>query len=179
MPRIRRRLTAGMLVALALAAFTAQPSSAKPTRPGPRVRAVMTSANLSWHLSRLPDLRFTDNPPTGEPVVVVDDRLRYQRFTGVGAAMTDSSAWLIYRQLAVAPRSRLMNALFGPSGIHINFVRVPIGGSDFTADGLPYSYDDLQSGQADPALANFSIAHDLAYIVPALSQMRSINRHVQ
>src|SRR4051794_23089438 len=127
MHRIRRRLTAGMLAALALAAVTAQPSAAKPARPGPKVNVVMTSANLSWRLSRLPDLTFADSRPTGEPVVVVDDRIRYQRFTGVGAAMTDSSAWLIYRQLAAAPRSRLMNALFGRSGIHINFVRVPIG----------------------------------------------------
>src|SRR5207237_3871545 len=100
-------------------------------------------------------------------------------FTGVGAAMTDSSAWLIYDELDPATRGRLMDALFGPAGIHLNFVRVPIAGSDFTATGLPYSYDDVAPGQADPTLAHFSIAHDLAYVVPALAQMLSVNRHVQ
>jgi glucosylceramidase len=112
-------------------------------------------------------------------VVTVDDRRRYQRFTGVGAAMTDSSAWLIYDELSPGARSTLMNNLFGPSGIHLNFVRAPMGGSDFTADGLPYSYDDLPPGQVDPTLAHFSIAHDLAYVVPALRQMLSLNRHVE
>ena len=52
----------------------------------------MTSANLSWRLSRLPDLTFSADRPSGVPVVTVDDDIRYQRFAGVGAAMTDSSA---------------------------------------------------------------------------------------
>jgi glucosylceramidase len=186
MRRIRRRLNAGMpavvsiVLALALVMLaTARPAKAKLERPGPKVQVVMTSANLTWRLSRLADLAFTDELPSGEPVVAVDDEIRYQRFTGVGAAMTDSSAWLIHEQLAPATRNKLMNALFGRSGIGLSFVRVPMGGSDFTANGVPYSYDDLPPGQADPSLAHFSIAHDLAYIVPALSQMLSLNRHVQ
>jgi glucosylceramidase len=184
MPRDLRRLTAGIQAVAAsvlVAGLVSVPPAAASAAggPGPRVQVVMTSANLSWQLSPLPDLMFTAARPSGLPVIAVDDRTRYQRFTGVGAAMTDSSAWLIYDELDPAARSRLMNALFGPGGIHLNFVRVPIGGSDFTATGLPYSYDDVPTGQADPTLAHFSIAHDLAYVVPALVQMLSLNRHVQ
>jgi glucosylceramidase len=180
MSRIRRRLTAGMLTAVAVAAATASPATAKaPATSGPSVQVVMTSANLSWRLSRLPDLTFHTDGPSGVPVVTVDDKTRYQRFTGVGAAMTDSSAWLIYDELSAGTRARLMNALFGVGGIHLDFVRVPIGGSDFTADGAPYSYDDVAPGQVDPTLAHFSIAHDLAYVVPALAQMLSLNRHIE
>jgi glucosylceramidase len=47
--------------------------------------------------------------------------------------------------------------------------------SDFTVSAQPYSYDDTPSGQSDPSLANFSIAHDLAYIVPTLRQLLAIN----
>ncbi len=173
----RRRLC---VIGLAVFALTvaAAPSAAAPSAAA-GVQVVMTSANLSWRLSRLPDLTLATDRPSGLPVVTVDDDIRYQRFTGVGAAMTDSSAWLIYDELSPGTRAQLMNALFGANGIHVNFVRVPIGGSDFTANGLPYSYDDLGPGQVDPALAHFSIAHDLAYVVPVLEQVLSLNRHIE
>ena len=45
-----------------------------------------------------------------------------------------------------------------------------MGASDFTRDGRPYTYDDLPPGQIDPGLTHFSIAHDRAYIIPALRQ---------
>ncbi|MGZ4183187.1 MAG: glycoside hydrolase family 30 protein [Solirubrobacteraceae bacterium] len=192
MARPRRRLCvtglAAVVVAVVALSSTASAGTGRsgpsrtggaPERPDPSVQVVMTSANLTWRLSRLPDLTFSADRPSGVPVVTVDDGTRYQRFSGVGAAMTDSSAWLIYDELSPGTRARLMTALFGASGIHLNFVRVPIGGSDFTANGLPYSYDDLAPGQVDPTLAHFSIAHDLAYVVPALAQMLLLNRHIE
>src|SRR6476620_10798381 len=131
----RRRLCVIGLAVLALAVVAA-PAAAAPSGGAPSggapsggapsaagVQVVMTSANLSWRLSRLPDLTFATDRPSGLPVVTVDDDIRYQRFTGVGAAMTDSSAWLIYDELSTGTRARLMNALFGASGIHLNFVR--------------------------------------------------------
>ena len=53
--------------------------------------------------------------PHGVPVIDVDDRVRYQQFTGLGAAMTDSSAWLI-NQLSPSARLALTQALFGKPG---------------------------------------------------------------
>ncbi len=61
-----------------------------------------------------------------------------------------------------------MAQLFGRTGLHLGFLRVPMGASDFSAQGVPYTYDDMPAGQTDPTLANFSIAHDRAYILPAL-----------
>jgi glucosylceramidase len=57
-------------------------------------------------------------------------------------------------------------------------VRIPIGASDFSATGVPYTYDDTAAGQTDPTLAQFSIAHDDAYVIPALQQMLAQNRHI-
>lgn len=68
-----------------------------------------------------------------------------------------------------------MSALFGPDGIGLNYIRVPIGASDFTATGVPYTYDDVPAGEADPSLEHFSIAHDQAYILPALRMMLALN----
>jgi glucosylceramidase len=102
----------------------------------------------------------------------VNDRIHYQSVIAVGGAMTDTAAWLIWTQLTPANRTRLLHALFAPSGAHLGFVRIPIGGSDFTTDGVPYTYDD---GPADPTLARFSIAHDRAYILPALKAALALN----
>jgi O-glycosyl hydrolase len=50
-----------------------------------------------------------------------------------------------------------------------------MGASDFTRNGQPYTYDDMPSGRSDPGLSHFSIAHDQAYIIPALRQALATN----
>ena len=112
-------------------------------------------------------------------MIAINDHVRYQQVQGVGGAITDSTAWLIHDKLSPSSGNTLMNNLFGPYGIHLNYVVVPIGGSDFTRGGVPYTYDDLPSGQTDPQLTHFSIAHDQAYILPVLRQMRAINPQSQ
>ncbi len=119
--------------------------------------------------------RSTARRAAGSRVIRVNARIRYQRITGFGAAMTDSSAWLLYDELAPAWREATMNDLFGPEGLRLNFVRIPMAASDYTVSSSPYSYDDPPSGRPDPTLADFSIAHDEAYIIPALKEMLAIN----
>ncbi|MGZ4173620.1 MAG: glycoside hydrolase family 30 protein [Solirubrobacteraceae bacterium] len=140
------------------------------------VEVVQTSADLAQHLTRLGDRQFVALPtPHGLAAIHVNDRARYQHVGGFGAAMTDSSAWLLQTQLPPVAGRFVMDELFGAGGIHLNFVRVPIGASDFTKDGRPYTYDDMPRGQSDPHLTHFSIAHDDAYILPALRQARLSN----
>ena len=143
--------------------------------PGPTVQVAQTTANLSQRLTRLANVRFGGAAPAGIPAISVNAGIRYQRVTGVGVAMTDSSAWLIYDELSGATRTALMYDLFGANGIRLNFTLVPIGASDFTQNGQPYTYDDLPAGQTDPQLLHFSIAHDLPYILPTLRQMLALN----
>ena len=164
-----------MLAAPAPAAAPAK----RPARSPTRVRVVLTTANLSAALTRQGDLRFRKAKVRHVPDIRIDDTIHYQRMTGFGAAMTDSSAWLIYDELPPGPRAALMRQLFSPQGIHLNFMRLPIGASDFSATGVPYSYDDLSPGLSDPQLAHFSIGHDLPYIIPALREMRADNPTVE
>jgi glucosylceramidase len=150
------------------------PAPAPPRSP--RVSVIQTSADLTQALASLPGLRFAPGGPApGLPVIRVNDTVRYQRFTGVGAAMTDASAWLIWDELGAPTRDALLRALFGPSGIGLDFLRVPVGASDYTATGKPYTYDDVPAGSSDPALAGFSIAHDDSYILPALRAVRALD----
>ena len=97
----------------------------------------------------------------------IDPATTYQVIDGFGASMTDSSAWLIQYELSAPQREALMDQLFSPTaGIGISIMRVPMGASDFALS--PYTYDDMPAGQTDPNLDYFSIAHDQAYIIPAL-----------
>ncbi len=185
-------LLALVVIALTTAAADAHAaSSGKPTS-GPVVRVIQTSANLRQALTPVGSVQFTIPPPppkrTGKhkpkvpatpklPTIQIQDSDRLQTFKGVGGAMTDSSAWLLEDQLAPGIRARVMRKLFGPGGIALHFIVQPIAATDFTVDGIPYSYDDVATGQDDPALADFSIAHDEAYIIPALRQALALARN--
>ena len=174
----RRRLWGVLLLALSLCALGAAPAASAPkkkARPkvvfGPQVSVVLTTADLSRALSRMPALRFSSSSATPPGLLIrVRDDATYQRFKGSGGAMTDTSAWLIEDQLRPGTRAWLMRRLFSSSGIGLNLIRAPMGASDFTATRGSYSYDDLPSGQTDPTLGHFSIAHDVPYVIPALRQ---------
>ena len=142
----------------------------------PNVEVVLTSADLSQALTAMPEVPFSEAAPAAPaaPVIDIDEGVRDQRIKSMGGAMTDSSAWLIH-QLGPSTRRRLMNALFGRSGIHLGFIRVPMGASDFTSGGKPWSYDDLRRGRSDPKLLRFSIRRDTRFTIPALQQALSIN----
>jgi glucosylceramidase len=143
--------------------------------PFPLVQVVQTSQNLSQALTPVAQLRFRNKQPTTAHVIKVADSARYQRIVGVGGAMTDTSAWLLYTQLPQSAFTTTMDRLFGPKGIHLGFIRLPMGGSDFTAQGYPYTYDDIPIPKADPTLAQFSIGHDRPYIIPALKRALKLN----
>jgi glucosylceramidase len=98
---------------------------------------------------------------------------------GFGASLTDSSAWLIDQRLNATQRSALVESLFSTAqGAGMNYLRLPMGASDFTASGF-YTYNDLAPGQTDINQSQFSIAHDQAYIVPLLQQIKSVNPELQ
>ena len=170
----RRRRAAGAVVALAIAAAgaLAVTSSGEVRTAGPTVQVVETTRTLSERLARRPPVSFaTADAARGLPVITVDDAQRYQRVVGAGAAITDTSAWLLHDELSASTAARVIADLFGPGGIRLDAVLVPIGASDFTRNGVPYSYDDVPPGATDPGLSNFSIAHDVPYILPTLRQV--------
>jgi glucosylceramidase len=147
--------------------------------PGRSVQIVETTGDQTMLLQAQPSVAFAAGGSPGGPVITVDPTTQYQQMDGVGGSLTDSSAWLIWNKLTASQQTSLMQQLFSPSaGIGISFLRQPMGASDFSASGN-YSYDDVPSGQTDPNLANFSIAHDTAYIVPLIKQALAINSNLK
>jgi glucosylceramidase len=139
---------------------------------GPEVRVWSTNSNQSFS-EHLP-IHFTPDTRIAShvlPTIEVDEQKQFQEIAGFGAAMTDTSAWLIGTKMSQDQRNSVMRALFDPrEGIGLSVLRLPIGASDFTASGM-YSYADQQ----DPSLKGFSIAHDEAYIIPLLKQAIKLN----
>ena len=105
------------------------------------VQKWLTTSDLSQHLTQQANLVFSAG--SGSGTISVDNTQTFQSIVGFGAAMTDTSAWLISNKLSGTAHTNLMNALFSPSkGIGMSWVRVPMGSSDFSATAQPYSYDD-------------------------------------
>ncbi|QBJ94273.1 glucosylceramidase [Streptomyces seoulensis] len=119
---------------------------------------------------------FSAGAGGGGENITVDENTRYQTFTGGGASFTDTAAWLMNSSgaLSQATRDATMRKLFSPTdGIGLSFLRNPMGASDLARSG--YTYDDVPAGQTDPSLAKFSLAHDLADVLPLTKQARQLN----
>ena len=174
---LRRSVALALAAALCAAcARTVKPVAAPASIAGAAIDVWVTSADGTRLLARDPELHFVPAPPAAD-VIEVDTTVRHQSIVGFGAAMTDASAFLIAR-LPVERRNALMQELFGrDSGLGLSFVRVPMGASDFSL--RQYSYDDMPAGQADSALADFSIAPDSATRLPLLRQARSLNPELE
>ena len=140
---------------------------------GPAVSVVLTTDDQSRKMQAQPATHFT-TASGGSNLIYVDDTQTYQPIEGFGAAFTDSAAYLLNE---VAPKSALTNAMSDlftrtGNGIGLSFMRTPMGASDLARS--MYSYDD-NNGIADPALANFSITHDQADVIPIILQARQLN----
>ncbi|MGA5324234.1 ricin-type beta-trefoil lectin domain protein [Streptomyces seoulensis] len=119
---------------------------------------------------------FSAGAGGGGENITVDENTRYQTFTGGGASFTDTAAWLMNSSgaLSQAARDATMRKLFSPTdGIGLSFLRNPMGASDLARSG--YTYDDVPAGQTDPSLSKFSLAHDLADVLPLTKQARQLN----
>lgn len=179
--RIKR--LAPVMAVLFLSAFLSMdatlmnPNSVSAADSPSEISMWLTLPNQTRLLSREADLTFApaEPAPSGTYTIDIDDAVQYQRMEGFGAAMTDSSAWLLMRVLTDRQRDTVMRDLFTREGqgIGISYVRLPIGASDFALHD--YSYDTLPRGETDPEMAHFSINYDEAYIIPAIQMAQSLN----
>lgn len=178
MAKLRAWALLAPVMGASLVALPAAPPAAEAAPPrssgGTPVNVWLTDVSSEKWLEQQSDVAFEAKQTSNPLAIKVDDSVKYQEITGFGAALTDSSAWVM-NELPADAREALMKSLFDPEdGAGLNMIRVPMGSSDFTASG-DYSYDDLPKGETDPDLSNFSIAHDEQYIVPQLQEAFALN----
>ncbi len=110
-------------------------------------------------------------------VVYLNPQVKYQTVYGFGGSLTDSSAYNLNKSMSSQNRKNVMNALFDDeTGIGLNILRQPCGVNDFAVDW--YTYNDLDEGETDYDLNNFSIERDKDYIIPAVKEAMSINPEI-
>ena len=147
----------------------------------------VTAGDLSSKRYRIEAPEYSNTPTNDVYKIVVDQSVKYQDWIGVGAAITDASAKLIWNQTA-NQRHDLLEELFSPEKGNFSVIRIPIGACDFSSQNY-YSYDDLPFGRNDHDLKYFSIGEgkpgtsnatkDLKYIIPVLQEILMINPAVK
>ena len=181
MPRLAFRLFPMLLLCclcLSVTGFLFPASTAAAS--GTSVGVWLTTTDGQNQLTPQANVTFAPGGGGASSTISVNENQQFQQIQGFGAAMTDTSAYLIGTKMSSSQRSTLMQTLFSPNnGIGVSFVRIPMGSSDFTAtppsNPQSYSYDDQSAGQTDPNLTNFSISHDTSYIIPTLQQALQTN----
>ncbi|MFC5800140.1 RICIN domain-containing protein [Streptomyces formicae] len=170
-PARHKKATIAAAAALLLGggALTALPGTAQAAAT--TVQVTVSTADGTKRLSQEAPLSF--GTPQQATNIAINANERHQPMTGVGASITEASASLI-AGLPATTRTQLMSELFGGSGIGLNYLRQPFGGTDFVAALPYYSYDD-NGTTPDPTLSKFSIARDKEKIIPLLNQAKGIN----
>nr|CAD7572404.1 unnamed protein product [Timema californicum] len=100
----------------------------------------------------------------------VNKNVTYQQILGFGGAMTDAAAIHI-NSLSEEAQQLLLSAYFSPEGLEYSFVRVPMGGSDFSTHY--YAYDDVVN---DSTLRYFNLTEeDYLLKIPNIKRAQSLS----
>ena len=88
-----------------------------------------TSGDLRQKRTVLPTPEISQEPGLGAQIVI-DPADRKQAWLGVGAAITDATASLIWKQTP-EQRHALLSELFSPEEGGFSLIRIPLGSCDF------------------------------------------------
>jgi glucosylceramidase len=153
------------------------PGTTTPTGPSQVAQWVTTSDKFRLFQKGTQVMNF--GTATGQnPTIVVDTTRAYQSIDGFGYTLTGGSATLLH-QLDATTRAALLQELFGTAnnGIGVSYLRISIGASDLSS--REFTYDDLNTGQTDPQLTQFSIAPERADLIPVLREILAINPSIK
>ncbi len=103
-------------------------------------------------------------PPETEISIFVNPNIRFQKFWGIGGAITDASSE-VFAKLSAEKQHEFLTAYYDKNaGIGYSLARTTIHSSDFASG----SYTYIEEG--DKALATFSIEHDQQYRIPLIKK---------
>ncbi|KAF4609466.1 hypothetical protein D9613_012241 [Agrocybe pediades] len=127
-------------------------------------------------------INFVTPGPIANADIVINDANVLQPILGFGGSLTDSSALTLNNLKARSKNSgnywNLLGYMFGAAdGANVaglNYIRVPIGASDFSS-GL-YSLDDTSG---DTSFSQFNINKVPSYVFSVLRDIQSLNNRLQ
>ncbi|MBO6586635.1 MAG: hypothetical protein JJ953_11060 [Gracilimonas sp.] len=112
------------------------------------------------------------------PTIEVTSNKTYQTIDGFGYSLTGGSA-LHISNMSASARQELLQELFGrgEGDIGVSYLRVSIGSSDL--DPHTFSYNDLQAGETDEDMSEFSLDPDREHLIPVLKEILAINSELK
>lgn len=95
-----------------------------------------------------------------EDTFMIDPTVKGQPILGFGGNLTDTEVYNLMR-MSEGARKAALKKLFDPvEGAGWNFLRLPLGSSDWERNFDFYTYDDMPEGEKDWNLEHFSVRRD-------------------
>jgi glucosylceramidase len=133
---------------------------------GKQVSIFTTASDTELRLDQTGTAKFTpgDQPLESEISVFVNPNKTFQKFMGIGGAITDASAE-VFASMPADKQEELLKAYYDPEeGIGFSLTRTTIHSCDFSRG----SYTYVEEG--DKELKTFSIEHDRQYRIPMIKR---------
>ncbi|KAF9074611.1 glucan endo-1,6-beta-glucosidase [Rhodocollybia butyracea] len=125
-------------------------------------------------------INFVSPGAIGMADIVVDDSEVFQTIYGFGGSLTDSAAQL-FNNLKTKNSANywtLLDYLFSPTdganAAGLNYIRVPLGASDFSANTYTYA-----TSPGDTSFSHFNINNAPSYVFSTLQDILSVNRYLK
>ncbi|KAF9531517.1 glucan endo-1,6-beta-glucosidase [Crepidotus variabilis] len=137
-------------------------------------------SKLLTSLAPASPINFAAKGAIGSADIVINDGTKYQPIAGFGGSLTDSSALTLnnLKSKNSANYWNLLGYMFSPTdganAAGLNYIRVPIGASDFSA-GV-YSLDDTSG---DTSFSKFDGSKAPSYLYSVLKDIKSINAGIK
>ncbi|PBK71630.1 glucan endo-1,6-beta-glucosidase [Armillaria solidipes] len=137
-------------------------------------------SKLFTSLSPSSPINFVSPGTIGSADISVDDTTTYQSVWGFGGSLTDSAALILNNLKSTNSNNywALLNYLFSPTdganAAGLNYIRVPLGASDFSAGA--YSFDDTSG---DTSFNGFNINDAPSYLFSVLKDIYSVNNIIK
>lgn len=134
-----------------------------------KINIFTTAENSDLKLTKTDELEFkkSTQPSEGEVSIFINPNKTFQKFIGIGGAITDASAE-VYNKLSDDKQEELLNAYFSENGINYNIIRTSIHSCDFSSASHTY----IEEGDDD--LSSFSIEKDKKYRIPMIKQASAL-----
>ncbi|WP_136480738.1 glycoside hydrolase family 30 protein [Cognatitamlana onchidii] len=133
------------------------------------IQVYTTAEDTDLRLTPTGTLKFnpTEQPLETEVAIFVNTKKTFQKFLGIGGAITDASAE-VFAKLSPDKQEELLQAYYSNNGINYNIIRTSIHSCDFSSKSHTYI------NEGDSELKTFSIEKDKEFRIPMIKRATSL-----
>jgi glucosylceramidase len=164
-----QKITTTLLLMVSIFAFSQQKNTDQSKTFSTKNKKITVYTSADSTKLRLTQTDVLSFAPTKQPLeievsVFVEPTKTFQKFFGIGGAITDASAE-VFAKLSKDKQKELMNAYYDKEkGIGYSLLRTTIHSSDFASG----SYTYIKEGDRD--LKTFNIDHDRQFRIPMIKE---------